>query len=66
MLNLVTFNNIIRSHIMKFITWHDVDDSDEDVEVLPEWYTDEEDVDEVVLEDSYIIKNPLSNSSVMQ
>ena len=64
MINLVRFNNLIPSHIMKFITWHDEDVSDVD-EVVPEWYTDEEDVDEVVLEDSYITKNLHSNSLEM-
>ena len=41
MLNLVTFNSIIRSHIMKFIKWQDVDELDDEAERTE--YSEEED-----------------------
>ncbi len=41
-MKLVTFNNLIPSHSMKFILWHDVEDSDADVQK-----EDPEDVDDL-------------------
>ncbi len=53
-----TFNSVIPSHIMKFIVWHDVDDSDEEVSDEEVQY-EEEEVEEDVVEPEhfYINKN---------
>ena len=44
-----TFNSIIPSHIMKFILWHDVDDSDADVQQEDEgqYFEEEDEVEDV-------------------
>ncbi len=54
-MKLVTFNNLIPSHSMKFILWHDVDESDEGVQEEDEdQYSDEEDeVEDVVLDQGF-------------
>ena len=51
LLNSVTFNNLIPSHLMKFILWHDADDS-ADAEVQDEGvpYSEEDEEGEEVEE----------------
>ena len=47
-MKLVTFNNLIPSHSMKFILWHDVDESDAEVEDADDPYSDEDEEEEEV------------------
>ena len=61
-MKLVTFNNLIPSHSMKFIVWHDVDDSDEEVSDEEVQYEDDEVEDVAVQEHFYINRNQHSNS----
>ena len=43
----VTFNNLIPSHLMKFILWHDVDDSEGEVQDEGQYLDEEEEGEEV-------------------
>ncbi len=48
-MKLVTFNNLIPSYLLKFITWHEDEDSDVDVqqEDGDPYSEEDEDVEEV-------------------
>ena len=46
-MKLVTFNNLIPSHSMKFILWHDVDESEGEVQDEGQYSEEDEDVEEV-------------------
>ena len=67
-MELVTLNNLIPSHIMKFILWHEDEDSDveQSDEELQSEDEDEEVEDVVELVHFSKNKNLVSNKSVMQ
>ncbi len=58
-----TFNSIIPSHIMKFILWHDDEESDVDVQQEDEDQYSEEDEDEEEVAD---VHSEVMPSQVLQ
>ena len=61
-MNVVTFNNLIPSHLMKFILWHDVDESEGVQEEEGDPYSEEEEEEEEV----DVVQGSVEPSQVLQ